>query len=97
MDWDNEYEFARAGGNAGPSSAGRGRRVMPDDDDLDIPMAKAPSALSFDEPLRRETPIEQLVRHWMNERHAPDILPAQEELVVALLDHLRRQVGIAMG
>ncbi|KJA17328.1 hypothetical protein HYPSUDRAFT_1103641 [Hypholoma sublateritium FD-334 SS-4] len=38
-----------------------------------------------------ETPLEQLTRHWMNERHAPDILPAQEALLAALLDHLRRQ------
>ncbi|KAF9555942.1 Sld5-domain-containing protein [Agrocybe pediades] len=37
------------------------------------------------------TPLEQLTRHWMNERHAPDILPAQEELLTSLLDHLRRQ------
>jgi len=37
------------------------------------------------------TPLEQLTRHWMNERHAPDILPAQENLLASLLDHLRRQ------
>jgi hypothetical protein len=40
------------------------------------------------------TPLEQLTRHWMNERHAPDILPAQENLLAHLLDHLRRQVGL---
>ena len=39
-----------------------------------------------------ETPLEQLTRHWLNERHAPDILPAQEELLSGMLDHLRRQV-----
>jgi hypothetical protein len=38
------------------------------------------------------TPLEQLIGHWMNERHAPDILPAQETLLAHLLDHLRRQV-----
>ncbi|KAJ3482686.1 hypothetical protein NLJ89_g12123 [Agrocybe chaxingu] len=37
------------------------------------------------------TPLEQLTRYWMNERHAPDILPAQEDLLTTLLDHLRRQ------
>jgi len=41
-----------------------------------------------------ETPLEQLIRHWMNERNAPDILPAQEFLLNRLLDHLRRQVRI---
>ena len=39
-----------------------------------------------------ETPLSQFVRHWMNERHAPDILPAQEIILNHLLDHLRRQV-----
>jgi GINS complex subunit 4 len=32
------------------------------------------------------------VRHWLNERHAPDILPVQAEVLGALLDHIRRQV-----
>lgn len=40
------------------------------------------------------TPLEQLTRHWMNERHAPDILAAQEDLLTNLLDHLRRQVRL---
>ncbi|EDR06106.1 uncharacterized protein LACBIDRAFT_329250 [Laccaria bicolor S238N-H82] len=33
-----------------------------------------------------EMPLYQLTRHWLNERHAPDILPVQEPL-----SHLRRQ------
>ena len=40
------------------------------------------------------TPLERLTRHWMNERHAPDILAAQEDLLTNLLDHLRRQVRL---
>ncbi|KAJ7186785.1 hypothetical protein C8R46DRAFT_1157963 [Mycena filopes] len=44
-----------------------------------------------EEPLPDETPLEQLTRHWMNERHAPDILPAQDVLLSSLLDHIRRQ------
>ncbi|KAF5391392.1 hypothetical protein D9757_001997 [Collybiopsis confluens] len=36
-------------------------------------------------------PLAQLTRHWMNERHAPNILPAQEDLLATLLDHIRRQ------
>jgi GINS complex subunit 4 len=39
-----------------------------------------------------DTPLRRLIRHWMNERHAPDILPTQEELLSSLLDHIRRQV-----
>lgn len=61
--------------------------------DRDVQMA-APSSppRALLEPEREETPLEQLIRHWMNERHAPDILPAQEALLSSILDHLRRQV-----
>jgi hypothetical protein len=45
------------------------------------------------EDLPEETPLQQLIRHWMNERHAPDILPAQQVLLAGLLDHIRRQVS----
>ncbi|ETW76655.1 hypothetical protein HETIRDRAFT_327861 [Heterobasidion irregulare TC 32-1] len=38
-----------------------------------------------------ETELQQLIRHWVNERHAPDILPGQENLLASLLDHIRRQ------
>ncbi|TFY63267.1 hypothetical protein EVG20_g6386 [Dentipellis fragilis] len=38
-----------------------------------------------------ETQLQQLIRHWMNERHAPDILPMQEDVLGRLLDHIRRQ------
>jgi hypothetical protein len=74
------------------------RRTLLDDDE-DLPMAGAPSgsasisgpiALDFGAP--RETLFQQLVRHWLNERHAPDILPVQAEVLGGLLDHIRRQV-----
>ena len=39
-----------------------------------------------------ETPVDLLARHWMNERHAPEILPAQEALLSSILDHLKRYV-----
>ncbi|KAI0051299.1 GINS complex, Sld5 component [Auriscalpium vulgare] len=38
-----------------------------------------------------ETPLQQLIRHWMNERHAPDILPWQGEVLDGLLNHINRQ------
>ncbi|KAF9073446.1 GINS complex Sld5 component [Rhodocollybia butyracea] len=50
-----------------------------------------PIAPIYDEQEDNDTPLSQLTRHWMNERHAPDILPAQEELLSSLLDHIRRQ------
>ncbi len=37
--------------------------------------------------------LPELVRHWMNERHVPTILAAQEQLLDLLLDHIRRQVS----
>ena len=40
-----------------------------------------------------DTAFQQFIRHWMNERHAPDILPGQEELLGRLLDHARKQVS----
>lgn len=69
--------------------------------DSDITMASASASTStrvapiapiYDEQEDSDSPLSQLTRHWMNERHAPDILPAQEELLSSLLDHIRRQV-----
>ncbi len=45
-------------------------------------------------PTGAETPLSELIRHWMNERHAPTILAAQEQLLGLLLDHIRRQVRL---
>ena len=47
-------------------------------------------------PLRdisEETDLQQLMRHWQNERHAPDILQSQDALLSRILDQIRRQVG----
>ena len=72
------------------------------DDDEDVPMPGLPTrpmdpfepiALDFGGPAPApETLFQQLVRHWLNERHAPDILPIQAEVLSTLLDHIRRQV-----
>ena len=100
MDWDREYELMKADGVdpvAGPSRHRAPAAPRADDDIFnDVPMAPAPPDNREPDFLKEdvvETPLEQLTRHWMNERHAPDILPAQEALLAALLDHLRRQVG----
>ncbi|KAI0065215.1 GINS complex Sld5 component [Artomyces pyxidatus] len=68
---------------AGPSFVPRAHDIYPDD----VPMA-APNF--FDVPAD-ESPLQQLIRHWMNERHSPDILPGQEDVLGGLLDHIRRQ------
>ncbi|KAF8433919.1 hypothetical protein L210DRAFT_3613993 [Boletus edulis BED1] len=62
-------------------------RNAPHDDD-DVPM---PAALPLFEEGEGETPLQQLIRHWMNERHAPDVLPFAEDVLSGLLDHIRRQ------
>jgi len=68
------------------------RRALLDDDE-DFPMAGPimplePIALDFG----AAAPPETLFQHWLNERHAPDILPMQAEVLGGLLDHIRRQV-----
>ncbi|EMD35770.1 hypothetical protein CERSUDRAFT_53180 [Gelatoporia subvermispora B] len=54
-----------------------------------MPDAGAPHILPQD--AAEETSYQQLMKHWMNERHAPDILPGQEVLLGKLLDHVRKQ------
>ena len=94
MDWGRDYELLKSGAlsdEAGPSFHRR------NEDEEDEPMA-ADVDPGVDDVLQEEesqgTPLEQLTRHWMNERHAPDILAAQEDLLTNLLDHLRRQVHL---
>jgi GINS complex subunit 4 len=92
MDWDDEYNRNSI------SFIDRARNAIDDDDDNnnDQDLFNAPpiAAPAFQQqPDTDETPLEQLTRHWMNERHAPDILPAQELLLSTLLDHIRRQVS----
>ena len=86
MDDDEDF-FTRLGGRNNNTFQNRLRNAPRDDDD--IPMV-APSLFEEDE---EETPLQRLVRHWMNERHAPDVLPIPEDRLSGPLDHTRRQVG----
>jgi hypothetical protein len=73
--------------------AGAARQADAYDNHHDAAAAAGPITLDFGAPaLPPETLFQQLVRHWQNERHAPDILPVQAEELGALLDHIRRQV-----
>ncbi|KAI0028409.1 GINS complex Sld5 component [Vararia minispora EC-137] len=38
-----------------------------------------------------DTPLQQLIRQWQNERYAPEILAGHEAALNVLLDHIRRQ------
>ncbi|KAI0919717.1 hypothetical protein AcV5_001703 [Taiwanofungus camphoratus] len=78
---------------AGPSFI---NRVLHAPEDEDYPIAddfgfgrQAPAIVSQD--MAEETPFQQFIRHWMNERHSPDILPGQEMLLGRILDHVRKQ------
>ena len=85
---DDDEDFFTGLGSRDNSTFQNRLRNAPRDDN-DVPMA-APPPLEEDE---EETPLQQLIRHWMNERHAPDVLPIAEDVLSGLLDHIRRQVG----
>lgn len=96
MDWSRDYELLRSGleDEAGPSFD---RRNDNEEDPFGDPMAADNEDRGVDvfpDEESQDTPLEQLTRHWMNERHAPDILAAKEDLLINLLDHLRRQVRL---
>lgn len=104
--WAAEYESEKTG-NTTFSTKSRskppfGSSATRYDNDGDItmsgPTVGGPSSSGAtrveDEEQIEETPLEQLTRHWMNERHAPDLLPRQEVLLASLLDHIHRQTNI---
>lgn len=99
MDWDAIYEQENQRERFSAQ-----RNALLDDDDGDVAMDAdadtGPAAARPAAPVQEEepqTPLQQMMRHWVNERHAPDILPAQEGLMMGLLDHLRRQVSSVEG
>jgi GINS complex subunit 4 len=75
-----------------PSFLDRLENTRDRDDDGDDPMRNEQADFVLF-PDADETPLQQLIRHWMNERHAPDILSTQDDLLTKLLDHIRKQVG----
>ncbi|OBZ73152.1 DNA replication complex GINS protein sld5 [Grifola frondosa] len=79
---------------AGPSFIDRARLAPDDDDfDFDFPVRDDFAPAVLPQAVAEETSLQRLVRHWMNERHAPDILPGQEALLGSMLDHVRKQVS----
>ncbi|KAG6812082.1 hypothetical protein H0H92_004446 [Tricholoma furcatifolium] len=91
MDWDEEYDLLASGGRRNEPSFLDRVRNAPDDDDVVVPPPRPMVDVPFTLQTENETPLQQLIRHWLNERNCPDILPAQEELLVSVLDHIRRQ------
>lgn len=86
-DWRDDF-----GGTEDDHPVERVRNAPQDDDgDAIIRDEFGPAILGQDE--AEETSFQQFIRLWMNERHAPDILPVREDLLARLLDHARKQVG----
>ncbi|KAI0727657.1 GINS complex Sld5 component [Fomitopsis betulina] len=91
--WLDDLNLVPNGPRAGPSFVDRARHA-PDDEDYPVaddfgrPDPNLLGPLAQEE---EETPSQQLIRHWMNERQAPEILPGQEMLLGRILDHVRKQ------
>lgn len=49
--------------------------------------------MDLDDEERQDTLIPELIRHWTNERLAPDILDQRGELIQRVLERVREQVG----
>jgi hypothetical protein len=64
--------------------------AMNDDDDIDIPTSS--TLMELDTPSISKT--RELMRHWVNERSAPEILQCQTQLLNGLLDFVADQVRI---
>lgn len=110
MDSDDDSFFSRNAAGAGNQPQGRNQRQKQPttrtrqdspnpfqaDPDFDVDLNLGGEyGRGLDGEEGEETPLQQLIRHWMNERHAPDILPAQQILLAGLLDHIRRQVSLS--
>ena len=92
-DWLEEAHRAQL---SGPSFMQRALDAPDDDADGDAMIRDdfGPALLLQDD--AEETLFQQFIRHWMNERHAPDILPAQDVLLGRLLDHVKKQVSASV-
>ena len=92
---DEDFFTNRATGGAVRVPQNRNREATPnpfaDHPDIDIDLDLDLPGVGRSE-VNEETPLQQLIRYWMNERHAPDILPVQQALLANLLDTVRKQV-----
>lgn len=89
MDTDDPDFFSRLARGDGNTFEDLLRNAPRDDDGNPAQPRDVPFYVE-EEP---ETPLQQLIRRWVNERHSPDVLPTEEDLLSRLLDHIRSQVG----
>jgi hypothetical protein len=64
------------------------QRAMDDEDNYDFPT----SDTVMDLEVTLLSKIQELMRHWLNERSAPEILQCQTQLLNGLLDFIADQV-----
>ncbi|KAG6885104.1 hypothetical protein C0993_005871 [Termitomyces sp. T159_Od127] len=88
MDWDEEYDLLAAG----RSSVNRTRKAVDDEDAVTEPLS-IPADVATKYLSEEETPLQRLIRHWIDERNCPDILPAQEELLSQTVQLLREDAS----
>lgn len=76
------------------SNIGSSRRAQNASIGASVPASNDARVDEMDE---HETPLQELIRHWMNERHSPSILPIRQILLAGLLDHVRSQANIVQA
>lgn len=89
MDTDDPDFFSRLARGDGNTFEDLLRNAPRDDDGNPAQPRDVPFYVE-EEP---ETPLQQLIRRWVNERHSPDVLPTEEDLLSRLLDHIRSQAN----
>lgn len=96
LNFDDEYDWGLH--IAGPSRTKKHDHGVMDVDPPQPTTSHGHADATIDvipQAIAEETPFQQLIRHWMNERHAPDILHAQDGLLGRLLDHIKKQVRLS--
>lgn len=83
-----ELPHLESGGN---TASGSGSRTLIDG--LEVPGDAEFVKMDWDNEERQDMLIPELIRHWTNERLAPDILDQRGELVQKVLERVREQVG----
>lgn len=91
MELDDLSDDDRPNGNGAQhhrSTTARGY----DDDELELLDDSATKIEEEEDEREKETEIQQLMRYWMDERMAPELLRSKEDLVNRILERLDAQV-----
>jgi len=90
LDDDEDMHDSRADGSRGTYPTGSGTSgVRSDLPSFRSSTANQSMAIDGDDDEGEETQVRELMRRWMDERNAPDLLPWQGELVQQILHKLQ--------